>query len=172
GGRHATPLRGRDRRRTGRGSHRSRTAQIGLAGPYDVCVRLVLAAVSIALLAPAVALAKSQVSFEDSIPSGSASSVTITTHEAAAFRVRLRVPTAGRARLYVLGREGRKGGPLIRTSNTSGQSSSCQGAAGSFYCSASYESLPKGTYTWRITWLSVVKHGPRVPAHVELTVRW
>ena len=127
---------------------------------------------SIALLVPGVALAKSQVYFEDSIPSGSSSSVTITTHKAASFSVRLRVPTSGKAKLYLLGKHAPKGGPLLKTSNTSGQSSSCQGAAGSFYCTASYEPLPKGTYTWRITWVSVVKHGPRMPAHIELTVRW
>jgi hypothetical protein len=135
-------------------------------------VRVVVAVASIALLVPAVALAKSQVSFEDSIPSGSSSSVTIRTHTAASFRVRLRVPTAGRAKLYLLGKHAPKGGPLVQTSNTSGQTSGCQGAAGSFYCTASYEPLPKGTYTWRITWVSIVKHGPRMAAHVELTVRW
>ena len=135
-------------------------------------MRVFVAAVSLALLAPAAALAKSQIFFEDSIPSGSASSVTITTHTGASFSVRLRVPTAGRAKLYLLGKHAPKGGPLLTTSNTSGQSSGCQGAAGSFYCTASYEPLPKGTYTRRITWVSVVNHGPRMPAHVELTVRW
>ena len=135
-------------------------------------VRVFVAAVAIALLVPAAALAKSQVFFEDSIPSGSSSSVTITTHEAASFRIRLRVPTAGRAKLYLLGKHAPKGGPLIHTSNTSANSSGCQGAAGSFYCTASYEPLPKGTYTWRITWVSVTQAGPKMPAHVELTVRW
>jgi hypothetical protein len=135
-------------------------------------VRVLIAAVSIALLVPAVALAKSQVLFEDTIPSGSSSSVTFTTHKAAAFKIRLRVPTAGRAKLYLLGKHAPKGGPLITASNTSGQSSACQGAAGSFYCTASYEPLPKGTYTWRITWVSVTQAGPKMPAHVELTVRW
>jgi hypothetical protein len=135
-------------------------------------VRVLLAAVSIALLVPTVALAKCQVFFEDTIPSGSSSSVTFTTHKAASFRIRLRVPTAGRAKLYLLGKHAPKGGPLITTSNTSGQSGACQGAAGSFYCTASYEPLPKGTYTWRITWVSVVQAGPKMPAHAELTVRW
>ncbi len=135
-------------------------------------MRVFLAVSSVALLVPAVAVAKSQVFFEDTIPSGSSSSVTITTHKAASFRVRLRVPTAGRAKLYLLGKHAPKGGPLIRTSNTSGQSSACQGAAGSFFCTASYEQLPKGTYTWSVTWMSVVQAGPRMPAHIELTVRW
>jgi hypothetical protein len=135
-------------------------------------VRLLLAALAIGLLVPAVALAKSQVYLEDTIPSGSSSSVTFTTHKAASFRVRLRVPTAGRAKLFLLGKHAPKGGPLIHTSNTSANSSGCQGAAGSFYCTASYEPLPKGTYTWRVTWVSMVNAGPKMPAHVELTVRW
>ena len=135
-------------------------------------MRLVLAAVAIALVVPAVALAKSQVYLEDTIPSGSSSSVTFTTHKAASFRIRLRVPTAGRAKLFLLGKHAPKGGPLIKTSNTSANSSGCQGAAGSFYCIASYEPLPKGTYTWKVTWVSVTQAGPKMPAHVELTVRW
>jgi len=119
-----------------------------------------------AVLAP-VALAKGKVAFEDTIPSGGSSSVTITTHRAASFRVLLRVPTAGRAKLYLVGKHAPKGGPLIATSNTA-PSGACQGAAGSFYCKGSYEPLPKGTYTWRVTWVG----SPKAPAHVELTVRW
>jgi hypothetical protein len=137
--------------------------------------RLVLVtAALLAVLLPASALAvtKAKVYFEDSIPSGSSSSVTIVAHHPASFRVLLRVPTAGKAKLYLLGKHAPKGGPLIKTSNTSPNSSGCQGAAGSFYCKASYEPLPKGTYTWRITWVSTVQQGPKAPAHVELTVRW
>jgi hypothetical protein len=119
----------------------------------------------------ALAAGPSRLFFEDSIPSGRSSSVTITTHRPAAFRVLLRVPTAGQARLYLLGKHAPKGGPLIRTSNTA-PASACQGAAGSFYCKASYEPLPKGTYTWRVTWVSTPGQGPKTPAHVELTVRW
>ncbi len=136
-------------------------------------MRALLAVLSIALVVPAVAIAKSQVYLEDTIPSGSSSSVTFTTHKAASFRIRLRVPTTGRAKLYLLGKKAPKGiNPLIVTSNTSGQSGACQGAAGSFYCTASYEPLPKGTYTWRVTWVSLVQDGPKQPAHVELAVRW
>lgn len=125
-----------------------------------------------AVLAPA-ALAKGMLAFEDTVPSGGSSSVTITTHRAASFRVLLRVPTTGRARLYLLGKKAPKGGPLISTSNTA-PSGACQGAAGSFYCKASYEPLPKGTYTWRITWVGTPGQGAEAPrpAHVELTVRW
>jgi hypothetical protein len=135
-------------------------------------VRLVLAAVAVALVVPAVAFAKSRVYLEDTVPSGSSTSVTITTHSTASFSVRLRVPTAGRAKLFLLGKHAPTGGPLIHTSNTSANSSGCQGAAGSFYCTASFEPLPKGTYAWRITWVSVAQAGPKMPAHVELTVRW
>ena len=93
--------------------------------------------------------------------------MTITAHRPPSFSVLLRVPTAGRAKLYLLGKRAPKGGPLIDT-KTTGEGSGCEGAAGSFYCKASYESLPAGTYTWKITWVGT----PRKPAHVELTVRW
>jgi hypothetical protein len=133
--------------------------------------RLALAtAALLAVLLPASAFAvtKAKVYFEDSIPSGSSSSVTIVAHHPASFSVLLRVPTAGKAKLYLLGKHAPKGGPLIKTSNTSPNSSGCQGAAGSFYCKASYEPLPKGTYMWKISWNGM----PKTPAHVELTVRW
>ena len=104
-----------------------------------------------------------KVAFEDTVPSGKASSVTIQTHKASSFSVRMRVPTAGRAKLFLLGRNAPKGGPLIDT-----KTFDCQGAAGSFICSASYEPLPKGKYTWKIAWVGT----PKKAAHVELTVRW
>jgi hypothetical protein len=124
-------------------------------------VRLALAVLLSALLVPSAALAKGRMHFEDTVPRGGSSSVTITTHTAASFQIVLRVPTLGRARLFLLGRTAPRGGPLIDT-----KTYACEGAAGSFYCRASYEPLPKGTYTWRIRWL-----GTR-PAHVALTVRW
>ena len=79
----------------------------------------------------------------------------------------LRVPTAGKAKLFLLGKHAPKGGPLIDDEQHVSEPS-CDGAAGSFYCKASYEPLPKGTYTWRIAWAGK----PKTPAHVELTVRW
>ena len=123
----------------------------------------------VALVVPAVAVASgpAKIYFEDTVPSGSPSSVTIQTHRAAAFKVLLRVPTQGRAKLFLLGKTAPKGGALIDT-----KTYACDGAAASFYCKGSYERLPKGTYTWRITWTSIVRAGPRMPAHVELTVRW
>jgi hypothetical protein len=104
-----------------------------------------------------------KVAFEDTVPSGKSSSVTIQTHRAASFSVRMRVPTAGRARLFLLGKTAPKPGLLIDT-----KAFACQGAAGSFFCTASYEPLPKGKYTWKIAWVGT----PKKPAHVELTVRW
>jgi hypothetical protein len=121
-------------------------------------------AVLVALAVPASALAAGgKLFFEDTVPSGSFSSVSVRTHKATAFRVLLRVPTQGRAKLFLLGRNTPRGGPLIDT-----KTFGCEGTAGSFYCRASYETLPKGTYTWRVNWVGVAK----APAHVELTVRW
>ena len=130
-------------------------------------VRLVVAAFLVALVVPVAASATgpAKVYLEDTVPRAGSSSVTFTTHRPASFRVLLRVPTAGRAKLFLLGKHAPKGGPLIQTSNTA-PATACEGAAGSFYCRASYEPLPRGTYTWRIRW-----SGPQ-PAHVELTVRW
>ena len=125
--------------------------------------RVALAAALVASLAlPVIAHAKgARVYFEDTIPRGRSSSVTITTHRAASFRVVLRVPTQGRAKLFLTGKHAPAGGPLIDT-----KTYDCEGAAGSFYCRGAYEPLPKGTYTWRIAWTGLI------PAHVELTVRW
>ena len=127
--------------------------------------KLVLVLAAAAIVAPAVALGatKGKVYFQDTIPSGSSSSVTIQTHRKPSFRVLLRVPTTGRAKLFLLGKKAPKGGPLIDT-----RTFGCEGAAGSFYCKASYEPLPAGKYTWRIAWTG----RPKAPAHVELTVRW
>jgi hypothetical protein len=127
-------------------------------------VRLsLLGALVLAVGASTAFAAGSKVYFEDNVPSGRSSSVTVNTHHAASFKVLLRVPTAGRAKLFLLGKNAPKGGPLI-DSRTFG----CDGAAGSFYCQASYESLPAGKYTWKIAWVGT----PKAPAHVELTVRW
>lgn len=126
--------------------------------------RLVLALVVLACTVPAAALAAGgKLYFQDTVPSGSSSSVSVRVHHAAAFKVLLRVPTTGRARLYLTGKYAPKGGALIDT-----KTFACEGAAGSFYCKASYEALPAGTYTWRIGWAGT----PKKPAHVELTLTW
>ncbi|HEU4972183.1 MAG TPA: hypothetical protein VFT35_09725 [Gaiellaceae bacterium] len=131
-------------------------------------MRLAVATLAAGLLLTPVAMAGTgKLFFEDTIPSGKSTAVSVTTQKPASFRVLLRVPTTGRAKLFLLGKNAPKGGPLIDT-----KTYACEGAAGSFYCKGSYEPLPKGTYTWRLTWTSVTKRGPKMPAHVELTVRW
>jgi hypothetical protein len=121
---------------------------------------VVLAATFAAVVVPAAA-AQGRVAFEDTVRPGKSSWVEISTSRAVSFRVVLRVPTQGRAQLFLTGTKAPRDGPLIDT-----KTSSCEGAAGSFYCRASYEPLPRGTYRWRIRWLGTM------PAHVELTVRW
>ena len=124
---------------------------------------LAVLAVSLGFGIPAAFAAGGKMFFEGAVPSGSSSSVTVITHRPPSFRVLLRVPTTGRAKLFLLGKHAPKGGALIDT-----KTASCDGAAGSFYCKASYEQLPRGTYTWKIAWVGT----PKKPAHVELTVRW
>jgi hypothetical protein len=127
-------------------------------------VRLCLiGALALAFGASVAFAAGGKVFFQDTVPSGKSSSVTVNTHHAASFKVLLRVPTAGRAKLFLIGKTAPKPGLLIDT-----KTFDCQGAAGSFICSASYEPLPKGKYTWKIAWVGT----PKKPAHVELTVRW
>jgi hypothetical protein len=127
-------------------------------------VRFCLLGALVLAFGASVALAAGgKVAFQDTVPSGKSSSVTVNPHHAAAFKVVLRVPTAGRAKLFLLGKKAPKPGLLIDT-----KTFDCDGAAGSFYCKASYEPLPKGTYTWKIAWVGT----PKKAAHVELTVRW
>ena len=123
---------------------------------------VLLAAVGAALVVPASALARGKVFFEDTVPAGKSSSVTITTHRTASFRVLLRVPTQGRAELVLVGKALLENGRL----RIEVKKYACAGAAGSAYCHGAYKPLPKGTYTWRVRWLG------KQPAHFELTVRW
>jgi hypothetical protein len=94
-------------------------------------LRFLLLVAAAVVLTPATAFAvgKGKVFFEDTVPSGKSSSVTIVTHRKPAFRVLLRVPTQGRAKLFLLGKTAPQGGPLIDT-----KTYACEGAAGSFYC--------------------------------------
>lgn len=123
-----------------------------------------LAAVSVLVLGlgiAAVAMAAGNVTYNDSVRVGKPVSVTLKTYGPTAFKVLLRVQTQGRTQLVLSGKNAPKGGALIDT-----KTSACEGAAGSFYCKASYEALPAGTYTWRIVRVS----GPK--ESVTLTVRW
>jgi len=107
------------------------------------------------------ALAAAGLTYTDSVRVGRPVSVTVHTSGPAAFRVLLRARTTGRTQLFLTGALAPKGGALIDT-----RTAACDGTAGSYYCKASYEALPAGTYTWRIVRLS----GPKET--VTLTVRW
>jgi hypothetical protein len=61
-----------------------------------ILVALTAAVTAVTLPAGALAVGSGKVYFEDTVPSGGSSSVTIVTHRSAAFRVLLRVPTAGK----------------------------------------------------------------------------
>jgi hypothetical protein len=122
----------------------------------------VLATVAALLLAGLTAATPSaKVSYDDAVRVGKPVSITVTARRAASFRIVLRVSTQGRTQLLLSGKRAPKGGPLIDTAT-----SACEGAAGSFYCSAAYEPLPPGTYTWTVRRVS----GPLSP--LALTIRW
>ena len=126
---------------------------------------LLTAVAATAVVSSAAAGTHAQVMYTDTLPKSGSGQVAVKTRTAASFSILLRVPTQGRARLYLLGAHAPKGGPLLDVRPTA-QPAACEGAAGSFYCRASYEPLPRGTYTWRIVWKGAIK------APVELTVRW
>jgi hypothetical protein len=124
--------------------------------------RVALAVVLVAALAvPASSLAKGRASIEQTISPGASSSITVTVSAPASFSVVLRVPTQGRARLFLLGRRAPRVGPLIDT-----KTHACRRAAATRTCRSAFEPLPAGTYIWRIAW-----SGPKA-ARVALTVRW
>lgn len=121
----------------------------------------VLSAAVLALTVAAAALAAANVTYNDSVRVGKPVSITVRTYGPTAFKVLLRVQTQGRTQLFLAGKNAPKGGPLIDT-----KTYACEGAAGSYYCKASYDPLPAGTYTWRIVRVS----GPKEVT--TLTVRW
>ena len=123
-----------------------------------------LAAMSAPVLVLAVAataMAAADVTYNDSVRVGKPVSITVRTYRPTAFKVLLRVQTQGRTQLFLTGKNAPKGGALIDT-----KTYACEGAAGSYYCKASYDALPAGTYTWRIVRVS----GPKEVT--TLTVRW
>ena len=123
------------------------------------CAVLAAAAAS-ALTLPGVASAGS-VHLEQFVATGGSVQVSVVVRRSASFSVLLRTRTIGRTKLFLVGAHAPKGGPLIDTATTA-----CDGAAGSWYCKASYEPLPPGTYTFRVARPS------GFGTHVELTVRW
>jgi hypothetical protein len=122
----------------------------------------VLAVVSGAavLALPAVGNAGS-VHLEQYVASGSSAQVGVVVRKHASFSVLLRTRTVGRTQLRLLGAHAPKGGPLIDTNTTR-----CDGAAGSWYCKASYEPLPPGAYVFRV----IRRSG--FGTNIELTVTW
>jgi hypothetical protein len=101
------------------------------------------------------------VHLEQYVASGSSVQVGVVVRKHASFSVLLRTRTVGRTQLRLLGAHAPNGGPLIDTNRTR-----CDGAAGSWYCKASYEPLPPGTYVFRVTRRS------GFGTHIELTVSW
>ena len=79
----------------------------------------------------------------------------------AAFKVRLVVPKAAHVTLSLTGVHAPKGGPLIDTATFG-----CTVAGALRTCTASYEALPAGRYTWVVRKLSAA------PAAVKLRVRY
>jgi hypothetical protein len=114
----------------------------------------------VALSLPAAAGAAT-VHLEQFVATGGSVQVSVVVRKPASFSVLLRTRTTGRTQLVLLGRHAPRGGPLLDTATTR-----CDGAAGSYYCSGSYEPLPPGTYTFR------VRRPSGFGTHVELTVRW
>jgi len=116
----------------------------------------------VALALPAVAGA-GKIVLQDTVPRNGTSQMSVTLRKPAAFRALLRTSTQGRTKLYLLGAHAPTGGPLIDT-----KTYACDGTAGSLYCRGSYETLPRGTYTFRVVYAGTTPQ----PAHVELTVQW
>jgi hypothetical protein len=125
--------------------------------PYALTV---VAAVALGL--PAVAGA-GKIVLQDSVPGNDVAQVSVTLRKPGSFKVLLRTSTQGRTRLYLLGAHAPKAGPLIDT-----KTYACDGTAGSFYCKGSYETLPRGTYAFRVAYAAATP----LPAHIELTVQW
>jgi len=118
------------------------------------------AAAVLALALPGAAGAGS-VRLQQFVTTGNSVHVSVVVRRSASFSVLLRTRTTGRTQLVLLGAHAQRGGPLIDTATTR-----CDGAAGSFYCTGSFEPLPPGTYTFRV----VRRSGSG--ENVELTVRW
>jgi hypothetical protein len=86
----------------------------------------------------------------------------VTTKYSPSFHLVLRIRNDGtRAILSYRKSTWRRSQPLIDT-----KTYGCDGAAGSSYCEASYEPLPKGTYVFTIH-----KTGKR-PTHIDVTLDW
>ena len=123
--------------------------------------RVVLALVSAVALCLPVAADAATVHLEQFVATGGSVQVSVVVRKPASFSVLLRTRTIGRTQLVLLGKHAPRGGPLLDTATMH-----CDGAAGSYYCSGSFEPLPAGTYTFR------VRRPSGSGTHVELTVSW
>lgn len=121
----------------------------------------VAAVASVAALALPAAASAGTVRLEQFVTTGGSVQVSVVVRKPASFSVLLRTRTIGRTQLVLLGKHAPRGGPLLDTATTR-----CDGAAGSYYCTGSYEPLPPGTYTFR------VRRPSGFGTHVELTVPW
>lgn len=121
----------------------------------------VAAVASVAALALPAAASAGTVRLEQFVTTGGSVQVSVVVRKPASFSVLLRTRTIGRTQLVLLGKHAPRVGPLLDTATTR-----CDGAAGSYYCTGSYEPLPPGTYTFR------VRRPSGFGTHVELTVRW
>jgi len=120
----------------------------------------VIAAALVVLALPSQASAGS-ITYRDRVPAGEARSVSLAVRSATAFEVVLQVPRTGRTQLFLSGAKAPRGGPLIDT-----RSYRCPRAGPRRTCRAAYESLPAGTYVFRVRRVSG-ETGP-----VSLTIRW
>ncbi len=123
-------------------------------------VTVVVLLVAVSLAAAASAASAGRIVYTNVVPKKGSKEFTVRVHKAAAFSIRLQVPTQGRARLYLSGATAPSGGPLFDTKT------GCEGTAGSIFCEGSFEPLPAGLYTFKVRW-----DGP-AKARFQLTVRW
>jgi hypothetical protein len=126
-------------------------------------IALLTALVAAVALVTAATGSAGTVHYQNVIGSKGTAQMAVKVFKPASFHVLLRTSTHGRTRLYLEGPTAPGGGPLIDTSTTS-----CEGAAGSFYCEGSYEPLPRGVYTFRVEYRGTTPE----TAGIELTVRW
>jgi hypothetical protein len=115
------------------------------------------------VLAAPVGAGAGKIVLNDSLGRGQATQVSVTVRKPAAFELVLRTSGKGRTKLFLLGKTAPKGGALIDT-----QTTACDGTSVTRVCTGRYESLPPGTYAFRI----VVSGATPKPAPVVLTVKW
>jgi len=132
-----------------------------MVGMRKLCV--VLAVVGLAALVAAGASSAGTIEYRNVIGPKGTAQFSVTVFRPAAFTILLRTPTQGRTRLFLEGANAPSGGPLFDT-----QTSDCEGAAGSLYCQGSFETLPRGTYRFRVEYRSTTPQ----TARIAVDVRW